>query len=195
VDLPEIPGDLELLVVLLALLPGFLTAQVIDALVVREERTTFDRIIQALIFTFLSHVLWLWVRPLLPVADQYDLLGLAISALLLGLILTWAINIGAVHRFLRLCRLTRAASRPSEWYDAFYDKQQHVILHFKDGRRIFGWPRIYPFRPDKGHILLEAAEWLDRPGKGDERRDVDFLIEVGDIRFVEFVAPKKRKKE
>jgi len=185
----DLLSDPNLLDVLLALLPGFLTAQIIDTLVVREDRSPFERIVQALIFTFLSHLLWALTKWNFGIQNGYDLVGLGGCAIVWGLGLTWLINSSAIHDFLRWCRLTQSASRPSEWYDSFYDRQEHVILHLKDGRRIFGWPRIYSFRPDKGHILLEGAEWLDRPKDKDPipRRDVDFLIDVTDVRFVEFI--------
>ena len=189
----DLPTNLDALQVLLALLPGFLTVQVLDVLVVREDRKPFERVIQALIFTFLVHVLWYFSKAALPAPPGGDLTGLAFSSLVLGLGVTFAINSGFIHKLLRWCRLTRAASRPSEWYDAFYEKKEHVVLHLKDGRRVFGWPKLYPLRPDKGHLLVENAEWLDRPDPSIGRRDLDFLIDVTDVRFVEFVPLKPKE--
>jgi len=192
----EVLNDHGALQVLLALLPGFLTVQILDVLVVREDRTPFERVIQALIFTFLVHVIWYLSKSALPAPPGGDLTGLALSSLVLGVVVTFAINSGWIHRFLRWCRLTRAASRPSEWYDAFYEKKEHVVLHLKDGRRVFGWPKLYPLRPDKGHLLVENAEWLDRdrPDPSVGKRDIDLLIDVTDVRFVEFVPLKPKEK-
>ena len=181
--------DYSLVELLLALLPGFLTAEIIAALVVREDRTPFDRVIQALIYTFLTHVLWSWLPWSKDSSATADLAGLAVVAVLLGLLLTFLINTGVLHSLLRAIRITQAASRPNEWYDTFYKKQDHVILHLHDGRRLFGWPRIYPARPERGHILLEGAEWLDRPRGAPRIRLADFLIDVKDVRFVEFLSP------
>jgi len=189
----EALNELGALQALLALLPGFLTVQVLDVLVVREDRKPLERVIQALIFTFLAHVIWYFGKGVFPVPPGGDLTGLAVSSLVLGLVVTFEINLGFMHRFLRWCRLTRAGSRPSEWYDAFYGKKEYVILHLKDGRRIFGWPKLYPHRPDKGHVLVGNADWLDRPDPSVGRRDIDFLIDVTDIRFVEFVPPKTKE--
>lgn len=186
-------GDLanfKLIETLLLLLPGFLTAEIIGLLVLREERKLLDRVIQALIFTFLAHLLWTPFSVILPRSPAVTLLGLGVSATIWGVIFVWTINSGAVHGVLRRFRLTQAASHPSVWYGAFYEKQHHVILHLRDGRRIFGWPRLFPFEPDKGHILLESAEWLDRIEKGSTAPLVDFLIDVADVRFVEFLPPK-----
>ncbi len=187
-------GEMKLLETLLLLLPGFVTAEIIGVLVLREERKALDRIIQALIYTFLAHLLWTPLSKLFPENPAMNLLGLGASAVGWGLVFTWTINSGTVHRLLRWVRLTRAGSRPNEWYDAFYDKQQHVVLHLKDGRRIFGWPLLYPFRPDKGHVLLEGAEWLDRQDTAACVQRGDYLIDVSDVRFVEFVPPKELEK-
>lgn len=183
-------SDLKILEVLLALLPGFLTSEVIGVLVVREERNPFERVVRALIFTFLSHVLWRLVASWFPATVAVQLLGLATCALLWGVSLTYVINSDRLHSVLRSLQLTRAASRPSEWYDAFYRRDWHVILHLKDKRRIFGWPLLWPQRGDTGHIFLTGAEWLDGTESLVDAPRVEILIPVGDIRFVEFVPPR-----
>ena len=183
-------GELKLLETLLLLLPGFVTAEIIGVLVLREERKTLDRIIQALIFTFLAHLVWTPLSRLFPDDPATNLVGLGASAIAWGLVFTWAINSGTIHGILRWLHLTKAGSRPNEWYDAFYDRQQHVVLHLKDHRRIFGWPLLYPSRPDKGHLLLEGAEWLDRSDTAARVQRGSYLLDVNDIRFVEGVSPK-----
>ena len=186
-------SELGAVAVLLALLPGFLTAELIGALVLREKRTALDRVIQAMIYTFLSHLLWSCVSLAFPQTAGSQLIGLGACALLWGLALTWIINTGAVHGLLHKVRLTRTASRPNEWYDAFYRTQRHIIVHLKDGRRMFGWPLLYPKRSQEGHIFLTGAEWLDRPDDAQSCPRVDFLIDVADVRFIEFVPPKNKE--
>lgn len=180
----------DVIEILLALLPGFLTAAIIGALVLREERSTFDRIIQALIFTFLSHVLWGCIAWLVPTYEGVHFLGLAACAIAWGLLFTYIINTGKLHDFLRRRGITRTASRPNEWYDAFYRTEQHVILHLKDGRRLFGWPLLYPQSADRGHSFLTGAEWLGLQSNAPTSPRVSFLVGVDDIRFVEFVPPR-----
>lgn len=186
-------SDLQLLQTLLALLPGFLTAAIVGAFVLREERSIFERLVQALIYTFLAHVLWTALGRFFPTNATSQLMGLAGCAVFWGVILTWAINTGTVHDLLRWCGLTQAGSRPTEWYDVFYRKEEYVILHLKDGRRIFGWPDVYPERADKGHILLEDAQWLHGDRDESSAQQVDYLISVTDVRFVEFIPPRKKE--
>lgn len=181
-------GDTKLLELLLALLPGFLTAEIIAVLVVREDRTVFDRIIQALIYTFLTQVIWHQLPWSRNSDAARDLIGLTLLAVALGLLLATLINTGVIHGVLRHLKITQATSRPNEWYDAFYERQLYTVLHLRDGRRILGWPRIWPVRGDKGHILLEYAVWLDRTDESVPANKADYLINVKDVRFVEFLS-------
>lgn len=190
----DVFGDTSLLELLLALLPGFLTAEIIAVLVLREDRTTLDRIIQALIYTFVINVIWHQLPWSNNSDPSRDLIGMGLLAVALGLLLTWLINTDVLHRILRRWRITQASSKPNEWYAAFYQSRLYTILHLHDGRRIYGWPRSYPCRSEKGHVLLENAIWLDRSGEPLEERFVDYLINVKDIRFVEFL-PKPIEKD
>jgi hypothetical protein len=87
--------------------------------------------------------------------------------------------------------ITKRSSRPSEWYDAFYDVyDQFVVLHLKDERRIYGWVKLYPDLPTEGHLLVCDAEWLlDEPASEGSQKPplVRILIDVTDVKFVEFV--------
>ncbi len=188
-------ANIEVLEVLLALLPGFLTAELVGILVLRKERTVPERLIQALIYTFLCHVLWSAVSWAVPDNPTIHLLGLGICAVLWGLAITWAINGGKIHRYLRKIRLTQAQSRPSEWYDAFYRTDEYVVLHLKDGRRLYGWPKLYPQDPERGHFWLTDAQWLDLSASTPPPRRVSCLIPVTDVEFVEFVSLKPKESE
>ena len=35
------------------------------------------------------------------------------------------------------------------------------MLHLKGQRRLFGWPKEWPNRPDNQHFLIEECEWLE----------------------------------
>jgi hypothetical protein len=190
-------ANFDVLQTLLVLLPGFLTAEIVGALVLREERSAFDRVVQAMIYTFLSHLLWTLISllPFDSATPGVNLFGLGICAVFWGLLQTYVVNSGILHDQFRKWGLTQATSRPNEWYDAFYRREWYVILHLKDGRRIFGWPLLYSQRPDKGHIFLTGAVWLDSPNEATPSQEVNFLISVTDVRFVEFVPPKTLEME
>ena len=181
-------GNTNLLELLLALLPGFLAAEIIAVLVMREDRTVFDRIIQALIYTFVTHAIWNQT----PWSQEADparaLIGLGLIAVALGLLVTGLIKSGVIPGVWRRAQITQGASSPDEWYKTFSEKQFYTILHLRDGRRIFGWPRFWPARGDNGHVLLEYAVWLDREDESVAVRKADYLIDVKDVRFVEFLS-------
>jgi hypothetical protein len=57
---------LEALVVLVLLLPGFLAARVVQSLCVRTRQSDLDKIIEALIYTFLVYVVFFQLSASLP---------------------------------------------------------------------------------------------------------------------------------
>jgi hypothetical protein len=183
--LPEMPSPWagvtgEAMQGLLFLLPGLVTVAIIQSLTVKQKMEPLERIIQALLYTFINHVTWqvlllllncfificTWGHHWWQPSAMAQLVGLGVCAVFWGFIVTWVINIGWLHdklrdmkwvakmlNRLRLARLAKAvsaatwfgltkrSSRPSEWYDAFYDiYDQFVVLHLKDERRILTFP-------------------------------------------------------
>ena len=63
-------------------------------------------------------------------------------------------------KFARLLRLTKKTARSSVWIDVFYDINRHVIINFKNGRRIFGWPKYFSDDPEKEYIFLHHPAWI-----------------------------------
>lgn len=204
----EFPASLdalksEVFQLLLGLLPGFLTVAIITALTVRQRLSPFERIVQALIYTFVIHMTWQVILaslsginriytgdPWTPSAATH-LLALAVGAVFWGLVTTWLVNEDWLHAKLRKWRITKRASRPNVWYDAFYRTLQFVVVHLKDRRRIYGWPSLYPERPNEGHLFLTQAQWLmsDSDAPTTAGLELSTLIPVTDVVFVEFVPP------
>ena len=198
--MPMIPNNLtpfydnETLHVLLALLPGLVTVAIVHALTVRQNLAPLERIIQALLYTFLNHVFWQIAVVLINLKWDWkpsingNLIGLFLCGAFLGLAMTLVINHDWLHGLLRLCRITKSTSRPNEWYDAFYRWDEYVVVHLRDGRRLFGWPRLYPDTATEGHLILEDAEWLfDEAKYSPAENRLHIMIPVGSIEFVEFV--------
>lgn len=187
------PETNEFLAVLLSLLPGLVTVEIIRALTVRAKQEPLERIIQALLFTLLDHTSWAIVTAILTVSDRWNLVGLFLLAIVWGLFFTYCINSGKVYNLLRRINLTKQTPRPSVWYETFYDKEEYAVFHLKDGHRVFGWPLLYPNDPAEGHFLLTDAEWLDDESKDKQRPRLSILLDASEVRFVEFIPLIPRK--
>lgn len=231
----------ELMQGLLLILPGLVTVAIIQSLTVKQKLEPLERVIQALLYTFVNHVTWqtflsiinigllvfTWGHHWWEPTAKAQLVCLGGSAVAWGLIATWVINVGWLHdklrdlkwlrerlaklpvpKFLRLTGiwpatsfgLTKRSSRPSEWYDAFYEgTTPFVVIHLKDARRLYGWVKFYPDLPTEGHLLLCDAEWL--PNELPKEVEpvpppiplVRILINVADVQFVEFVSILKQE--
>ena len=61
------------------------------------------------------------------------------------------------------------------------------MLHLKGQRRLFGWPKEWPNRPDNKHFLIEECEWLEddvgKPIPGVSH----MLIPAAEVETVEFL--------
>lgn len=188
----------EFLELLRQLLPGFLTAWVFHALTAYPKQSQFERIIQALIFTLLVKVLFdLFKNITIYIGDFYkifewsvekELATSIIIAFFLGLILSYYTNNSKFHGLLQKLKITNQSSFNSEWEDIFNSVTTFVILDLKDGRRVFGWPRVWPSDPSKGHIVLQDPEWISKKGEYIPMSSAQYIvIKAEEIEFVEFL--------
>lgn len=164
----------EIVGVLTFLLPGFIAAAIFYALTSHPRRGAFDRVLLALIFTFICQAITEWVT-LGPIGfddgsaanDNREPLLSIVVAIALGLCVSAMTNTDVVHRFFRRLRIARETSFPSEWYSTFarYGENCHVVIHLRSGRRLYGFAEEWPSDPKDGHFRLAKAEWLDEEGK------------------------------
>jgi hypothetical protein len=190
--------NLEVIESLKYLLPGFISAWIFYALTSYPKQSQFERVIQALVFTAI-------IRGILEVFslifntiqndlwfENSDFLISIILSFVLGLILSWLSNNDKFHKLLRYLKITKETSYASEWFSAFSSGTTYVVLHLKDQRRIYGWPREWPTEPDHGHFLLQNASWLEEGNKEIPLSDVDsILIDSSNVELVEFVKLTK----
>ena len=167
----------ETLEVLVILLPGFLASLIISALTVRKEKTELDKVVEALVYSFVLWVAWgtfILKRPLAVEVERVsekstryyfsvssaELLWLLLMALVLGLALSTLYTHDVPTKTLRWLKLTRATTRASVWDDVFSDVKCYTIIEFSDGRRVMGWPRYVSNTPEEGSLFLEYASWV-----------------------------------
>jgi hypothetical protein len=185
---------LEVVETLKYLLPGFISAWIFYALTSYPKQSQFERVIQALIFTilirgFIEGVSYLCNSYKVDVWPQnIDFLASILAAFILGLLLSYFANNDKFHKLLRFFKITKETSYASEWFSAFSDRVTYVVLHLKDQRRIYGWPKEWPTEASKGHFLLQDACWL-----GDDNNEIpltgveSILIDGSNVELVEFV--------
>jgi hypothetical protein len=187
------------------LLPGLLAAWVLYGLTSDPKPSQVERIIQALIFTFIVHVLLVplqWslqflgalVGTLRPWDETSRDLARLILALSLGLVLAIYTNTDTIHTWLRTKGLTTRTAYPSEWFSVLARTVTFVVLHMHDERRLYGWPKEWPNEPDKGHFFILFPSWIQEDGSQLELEGVHgLLVASKDVKWVEFVGQPQRE--
>ena len=191
----------EVIALLTYLLPGFLVAWLFYALTSHPKPNQLERVIQALIFTLLLNGTVVLEKHLLLVASGWLLLGYwnqdaeliasIATALVMGFLFAWLTNTDHVHAGLRKLKISQRSASPNEWCTVFAPREQFVVVELKDKRRLYGWPKVWPSDPDKGHLFLTFASWIHGQNPVELQESEGVLICVKDISHIEFVkAPE-----
>lgn len=192
--------DGQLVNVIYQLLPGFLAAWIFYGLTAFPRRDLFERVVQALIFTGMIQVgtncfgaVLRFAGKLVSFGTWTDRVAFGWSmafAVAFGVIISTLANRDTVHRWLRegswikKLRVTSKHSFPSEWFSAFQRDKRFVVLHLKDGRRLYGWPDEWPNETD-GHFLITCPAWILDDGTDVPLAQVYRIII--DVKLVEWV--------
>jgi hypothetical protein len=189
----------ELVDALRQLLPGFLAAWVFHGLTLHEtKKATIERIIQALIFTVLIQAVVPLVRGVLFWIGRYHAFGTwtadtalvwaCVVAVLFGCLTSWCANNDWFHSLLRKWKLTREVSYPSNWCAALSETKYewYVVLHLKGGKRLYGFPDLWPNRHDAGHFIISQPAWFLDDGQIIELVQLQrMFINAEDVTMVE----------
>ena len=187
------------------LLPGFLAAWVLYGLTSDLKPSQFERVIQALILTFLVHaalpiveytllVVGRVAEPLRP-WDEYSIQFAKLCiAVFLGIALAYYTNTDSIHGWLRTRGFTTRTSYPSEWFGVFSQRVAYVVLQLQDGRRLYGWPKEWPADAGVGHFFIMQPSWIKDDGTSVELPTTEgILINAKDVKWVEFLEISKEK--
>jgi putative effector of murein hydrolase LrgA (UPF0299 family) len=187
----------DLISILQFLLPGFIAGWVFYSLTSYSKPSQFERVIQALIFTLFIQAFVGVIEYLVIKVGQYwsfiswsELSGLVASiltALILGVVFSYFANNDKIHAYLREKNITRETSFPSAWSRTFVQNSTFVVLHFEDERQLYGWPVEWPSEPSNGHFLIANPSWLDDVGEKKITRVKHILVNVKDVKWVEFL--------
>ncbi len=177
------PVTLLALQLLLILLPGFSAAYFVQALSVRRSQSDFERVIEALVFSFLIYLCDAPInRGRLPFHIAGDPSGKGADTVLwepaqlgwLG-ILTVAFAVVAIayirfdgNRVLQAIGLTERTTRNSVWNDIFETEAaeiQPVQVELSDGREVLGVLLYYSDAAEDASLYLTQASWVDKEGR------------------------------
>lgn len=184
------PSTFEALSILLVLLPGFLCARIVQSLFVRPQQTELDKIVEALLYSFLVYVAFVFTFPdaRLSHLRSVELLVLACYSVGLGLLMSAILTNDLFGRLLRRIKITQRTSHTAVWNDTFRSCGGYVLVELIDGRMVLGWVRYFSDDDQQLSLFLEDAAWIDRDGT---RIHIDgagiLLTHTSGIRNVMFV--------
>lgn len=181
------------------LVPGFVVTTIFYWLSESKKPGQFERTIQALIGTALisgiaSVIEWvlkdIYVGPnrisLGGWSDNVSTLWSIGLAVFLGFALAHAANNDTIYGLARKKGFTSRASYP-EWVLAFRKfPQRTLVLNLLDGRRLLGYPLVWPSDPKDGYFLMQYAAWIV-DGAYDDCPGEYMLINSNDVMFVEIL--------
>ncbi len=202
---------------LVALLPGFVTAKVRDFFLPPRRVDTFDRWFEVVTLAVINYLVsvtglltWRWVtagfdpgaatagiRTMPPwgISGAVFLYLLSASSLVLGAGLGWLTAGDAHYRLARGLRLTSRTGREDVWQDVFSDVDRgwHLV-HLADGRRVLGVARYFSDRGAEPSVYLQQASWIAEDGSTSPISGDGILVaEAARIQCVEFLAGRTNR--
>ena len=176
------PATILALQIFLILLPGFSAAYIVQALATRRSQTDLERIIEALVFSFIIYVGYMPLNQgRLPFHIIQDPAGKAADtvlwepAQLLSLALTTIVFAFAAVAYVRFdgnrifqwVGLTERTTRNSIWNDVLESEAiegQPLQVELADGRSVIGVLLYYSDVAEDCSVFLTQAAWVDANG-------------------------------
>jgi Family of unknown function (DUF6338) len=199
--MPVVPPEVmpQAIEILFLLLPGFIAAWLFYSLTGHKKPSSFERIVQALIFTAVIRVfVFLLSLSGFPINRWGDEAQFSISVglgVLVGILFTLGSNYNSFHAVMQFFRVTKKDSTPA-WYHNLFKYERFLVLTLRGGDRIQGWARHWPEDHDDGHFALENARWLD---KDDDHVNIDnvvnTIIPAKKVLFVQICEKTRSEKE
>ena len=199
--------SLEALNVLLLLLPGFISGQILYSIFGPDDISPMKRILDAVMLSFIINLLVPLMVSWEPLAyvksgtfglEYYFSKNIRVIYVSLTLIIALPLTIGYVyyndyiHSLLRRLQITTKSSRQNTWNDTFLSNNRYVVVSLKDGRRIRGYPLMVSTDPKDGYIYLYNPAWVNDDKTSEEEPNYfesnchGFLLSRENIDLIEF---------
>jgi hypothetical protein len=182
-----------------SLLPGFVVAFFLFALIAHKKPSIAERFFLATLFSLIVKFFVNYERKLLETLGrkfnfgewnwEAELCWALISAILLSLLFAKLVNSDVFYSLSRKLGITSKIGDPSNWHWAFRVKSDYVVLHFKDGRRLLGYPEAWPDQQEKGHFYIYRPRWVHGKGEEEDPSIDGILISAKSVAHVEFFKP------
>ena len=181
---------------LVFLLPGFIAAGIFHSLISNPRPNGFDVVIQSFVLTIFVQLIaqpFFWAISFMGWNAHsnkfFEVLILALVSVVFGLVFASIWNADKLHKLLRSWKITRQSSYQSAQYSAFaHHGDCYVVLHLKGQRRLYGWPKEWPSRPEDQHFLIEECEWLEDDNNRTPLKGVShILVSATEVEMVEFL--------
>jgi len=199
------PGKIEALGILLVLLPGFLCAYVVQSLAVRRKQTELDKVVEALLLSFLLYLATLpffgyslplsWSETATNVFQIVlhwkQLAVLGTSSIILGVLYAANINHDWLLSIFRWLHVTERTARSTIWNDVFQQIGGWVQVGLAGDVIVSGWLGYYSDEAEDSSLFIEQAAWIDKDGTERAIDGPGILItkEVG-IEYVVFLRSR-----
>jgi len=201
---------IQALQIIIFLLPGFITSYVARSLIAYKPKAELDKIIEALIYSFIIYVIFTLFSNLLPISaiiksieeerklsiefNRKAFLVILIISFSLGIIIAIFKRYDLHMKFFRLIKVSNKTSRSSVWQDIFIDQKAFVTVYMEDGLRIIGWPTYVSDHPEEGYIFLSDAAWIKDNDELVEIKGPGILITpIAQIKTIEFLSGEEEK--
>jgi hypothetical protein len=176
------PTSLIALEIFLILLPGFAAAYLVQQLATRRNQSDLERIIEALLFSFVIYVCFIMANHgQLPFHVQKgsdtnsDSIVWSPSSVGILAAITFGFGLFAViyinndwNRVFRKLHLTERTTRNSIWTDIFESeagREQVVQVELSGGRSVLGVLLYYSDDPDESSLFVTRAAWVTSDGE------------------------------
>ncbi len=190
----------EAISILWFLLPGFISSGLFRLLISNPKPSGFESVAQVFIFTVIVHVIgglffsfWLEKRNNSSYSDSFEnytveIVFLLLISIVVGILSSLIWNKDWLFKALRKIKITKQSSYRSAQYSAFaFHNDCYVVLHLKNQRRLYGWPKEWPSHPEDQHYLIEDCEWLEENNRIPLQGVSHILVPANEIEMVEFV--------
>lgn len=199
------------IVIILFIMPGFITDRIIALTIPRVKRESTEIILTAITFSCINYAIFSWLI-LLMISKGFpgkwepwfifSWLGILLfGPTMEGLAFNWLVNSNVYRTIFKWLKLKNIRFIPKSW-DYLFGKEEPywILITLFDGTKIGGFFGRHSFAssfPSEEDLYIEELWKIDEKGGFKQRIENSggCLIQRKDIKFIEFFKPSKKEVE